>query len=55
MAIVHSQEDDEEQGTNAFVAVVKRMVFNDEVEQVGGFFGGSFVKIGAVKTLVDII
>ena len=53
MAVVHSEEDDKEQGTNALVAVVKGMIFDDEVEEVGGFFGGSFVEIFAVETLID--
>lgn len=55
MTIVHGEEDDKEQGTDAFVAVVKRMVFDDKVKQVGGFFGSGFVEVGAVETLVDVV
>ena len=51
MEIVNREKNDEKEGGNAFVAVVEGVVFDDEVEEVGGFFGDGGVEVLAVEGL----
>ena len=41
--IVHSEEDDKEEGTDTFVAVIKGVIFDDKIQKMGGFFGDGLV------------
>lgn len=51
--VIDGKEDDEEEGADAFVAVVEGVVFDDEVEEVRGFFGDGFIEVFTFEALVD--
>ncbi len=51
LVIISVEEDEKEEAGDAFVAIEEGVVFDDEVEEVGGFFGKGGVNIMAVETL----
>jgi len=51
--IVALQKPDKNRGGDTLVAVGERMVLDDEVQQVGGFFFDAGIQFLAVEGLVD--
>ena len=51
MIIVDSEKNYKKQSANTLIAVVKGVVFNDEIEEVGSLLGDRWVDILAVKSL----
>lgn len=50
---IGSEVVDEKEGGDTFVAVEEGVIFDNEIEEVGGFFGEGGVDVLASETLVD--
>ena len=55
MLAVHGEKNDKEKGADTLVAIVKGVVFDNKVEEVGSLFGDGLVEVFAVVTLVNIL
>lgn len=53
MIIINSKKNYEEQSANAFIAIIKRVIFDDEIEEIGGFFSDGGVNVFIVISLDD--
>ena len=53
MIVVDSEKNHKKEGANAFVAIIKGVIFDDKIEEIGSFFGNGGVNILAIKSLSD--